>query len=76
MYLVFEGTMPSVVLVGAILNAVPLHTVWACAAVIVGCGFTSTDTLKDIPGQAPASPDVGETVKDTVCGMLDVFTSV
>ena len=75
-YLVFEGTIPSVLFTGAILNAVPLHTVCACAAVIVGCGFTSTDTVNAAPGQAPASPEIGDTVYVTVCGMLLVLTSV
>ena len=34
---------------GAMLNGVPLHTVCACAAVIDGCGFTSTDTVNVAP---------------------------
>ena len=76
MYFVLEGTIPSVLFTGAILNGVPLHTVCACAAVIDGCGLTKTETVNELPGQAPASPEVGDTVYVTVCGVLLVLTSV
>ena len=35
-YFVLLGTMPSVLFIGAMLNAVPLHTIGVCAAVIDG----------------------------------------
>ena len=76
MYLVFVGTMPSVLFTGVILNAVPLQTVCACAAVIDGCGFIKTETVNEFPIQFPASPDVGITVYTTVCAILLVLIRV
>jgi hypothetical protein len=74
-YVVDAGTISLPLLLGVIVNAVPLHIVLVLLA-ITGVGFTVTVTVKLVPTQLPASPLVGVTVYTTVCAVFVVFVKV
>jgi hypothetical protein len=74
-YVVDAGTISLPLLLGVIVNAVPLHIVLVLLA-ITGVGLTVTVTVKLVPTQLPASPLVGVTVYTTVCAVFVVFVKV
>jgi hypothetical protein len=74
-YVVDAGTISLPLLLGVIVNAVPLHIVLVLLA-ITGVGLTVTVTVKLVPTQLPASPLVGVTVYTTVCVVFVVFVKV
>ena len=54
------------------LNTVPLHTSLVLFP-ITGFAFTLTTTLKGVPGQLPAAPDLGVTLYVNVAAALVVL---
>jgi hypothetical protein len=75
LYVVLDGTIPSVPLTGVTVNADLLHTV-VVIAFMDGIGFTVTVTVNVAPTQEPASPEVGVTVYVAVATLLVVLVSV
>jgi hypothetical protein len=74
-YVVDAGTISLPLLLGVIVNAVPLHIVLVLLA-ITGVGLTVTVIVKLVPTQLPASPLVGVTVYTTVCAVFVVLVKV
>src|SRR5450759_567947 len=73
LYVMPEGTVPSVIFTGVTVNVPPLH-IAATNGFIAGLGLTVTVTVNDAPGQLPNNAEVvGVTVYVAVWAVLVLF---